>query len=928
MKLLNHRFSTIKKLSQVINKLDKTKTIFIQVLSGDSNVTQLQEVLNLLTQKLPLSTIIGSSTAGEISNGKISKKRILISFSLFENVRVDDYYFPTSDFSNGVKAASTVVQVDTKACILFSEGLAGDPESFLNGFSSVNTEIILAGGNAGDNLKFKKTYVIKGNQIYDEGVVLVSLSSHQLIVSNEYALDWTPIGREMCITKANKNIVYEIDHKPILDVYGYYLGPDAIKNIPQDIIEFPLVKTNDGVTVARAMVGKATGGGIIFAGHFTEGDKVKFAIGNIDDILAKAPRLQQNLIKRPIEATYIYSCSVRDLFLKSHLNYELELIEDIAPTAGFITYGEYFHSNKKNQLLNITTTTLSLSETNEQYKEHEKLEIVLKTSTLKSLTCLANTTQKELDSNINYLAQYKFAMDRSSIVSKTDADGTIIYANEKFCKISGYSQKELIGSNHNVIRHPSTPDSLFNIMWKTIKSGKKWEGTYKNLSKSGDTYFVKTVISPIFDESKQIIEYIAMRIDVTDIIEKDAIIRRNYTDSLTNLYNRQALLNKLEMEKENEGVLILMNLDRFSEINNYFGYDIGDQILIKFSLKLKMIFENNKNIFRLSGDDYAVYIKPEGSTEKIKSLIFFYINQLADNSCELNGHHISLDVSFGAAYSINKNIYTFAHMALKEAKQTHKKAIFFNDAEYLENKIKNNIDIINTVKLAIKDNRITPYFQGIVDNKTKKIVKYESLMRLIKEDGSVLSPFFFLEASKKAKNYQYLTRIMIRKTFEVFASLNYEFSINLTLSDMRSEGTMLVLFENLEKYNCGSRLILEVVESEGIEYFEEVNQFIQKVKKYSCKVAIDDFGAGYSNFSYLAELDIDIIKIDGSLIQNIDIDVNKKLAVESILYFAKKKGIKTIAEFIETESIFNVIVELGVDYSQGYLFSKPQATLL
>jgi diguanylate cyclase (GGDEF)-like protein len=370
-----------------------------------------------------------------------------------------------------------------------------------------------------------------------------------------------------------------------------------------------------------------------------------------------------------------------------------------------------------------------------------------------------------------------------------------------------------------------------------------------------------------------------------------------------------------------------MNLDRFSEINDYFGYDVGDQILVNFSLKLKKTFENNKNIFRLPSDDYAVIIKPEENIKDQTKSIALLIDQLTENSCKLNGHNISIDVSFGVAYGQNSVIYRLAHIALKEAKSTHRKFVFFNDEQNLINKIKNNINIINTIKSAIKDNRITPYYQGIVDNKTKKIVKYESLIRLIKKEGTVLSPFFFLEQSKKAKNYQYLTRIMITKTFETFVNLDYDFSINLTYSDIHSKETMCVLRDNLIKHSCGERLILEIVESEGIEHLEEVTLFIQQVKQYGCKIAIDDFGSGYSNFSYLAELDIDFIKIDGSLIQNIDTDANKRLAVESILYFAKNKGIKTIAEFVETESVFNIIVELGIDYSQGYLFSKPQKSV-
>jgi len=927
MKLLNHRFSTIKKLSLFIEKLNKNNEIFIQVFCGDFNSLKLQSVLDLLTTQLPSSNLIGSSTAGEICNGVISRNNILISFSLFENVKINTYYFSNSNFESGAKAANKVIQPDTKACILFSEGLRGDPESFLNGFSSINKNVILAGGNAGDNAEFNKTFVIKGNQIFDKGIVLASLTSNTLVVSNQYVLEWTSIGKEMTITKADKNIVYEIDNKPILDVFAYYLGADAVKKIPQSVIEFPLIKIENDITIARSLIGKTENGGGVFAGYFYNGDKVKFSTGSLDDVLVNASKLQLKLIKKPVEATYIYSCSVRDLFLKEYLNCEFELIENVAPTVGFFCYGEYFYKKEKTQVLNTTTTTLSLSESNRLPSNQENLEVTSKNSTLKSLKHLVNTTQKELDNSINHLIQYKSALDKSNIVSKTNKEGLIIYANDNFCKISGYSQQELMGSSHNIIRHPTSPNSLFKIMWATIQKGKVWQGTYKNLSKSGRTYYVKTVISPIFDDNGHIIEYLAIRTDITDINKKDALIKESFTDSLTGLYNRHALLHKLKEKEEN--ILILLNLDRFSEINNYFGYDVGDKLLVKFSLKLKMFFENNNDVFRISADNYAVIIKLENTLENLKNTIRNLTNNLVGkgNSCEINGHTIFLDVSFGAAYGQNKNLYQQAHVALKEAKSTRKKLVIYNDENKLENKIKNNIDIINEIKSAINDNRIIPYYQGIVDNKTKKIVKYESLMRLVKKDGTIVSPFFFLEQSKKARSYKYLTEIMIKKAFEKFANLDYEFSINLSFSDIHSRKTMDVLRDNLIKYGCGKRLIVEIVESEGFDYFEEVTQFIKNAKIYGCKVAIDDFGSGYSNFSYLAKLDIDFIKIDGSLIQNIDTDMDKRFAVESIIYFAKNKGIKTIAEFVETESVFKLLVELGVDYSQGYFFSKPQEAL-
>jgi EAL domain-containing protein (putative c-di-GMP-specific phosphodiesterase class I) len=235
--------------------------------------------------------------------------------------------------------------------------------------------------------------------------------------------------------------------------------------------------------------------------------------------------------------------------------------------------------------------------------------------------------------------------------------------------------------------------------------------------------------------------------------------------------------------------------------------------------------------------------------------------------------------------------------------------------------------MINKIKSAIEEDRIVPYFQGIVDNSTRQIVKYEALIRLVESNGTVLSPFWFLEHAKKSKLYDKLTRIMIQKTFAVFEQNNYEFSLNLTVQDIISDETREILYQILESSPAAKRVIFEIVESEGIVNYEEVIDFILNVKQFGCKIAIDDFGTGYSNFSYLSKLDVDYIKIDGSLIKNINQDNDHLYTVESILFFAQRKGIKTIAEFVEDESIFDKVVELGIDYSQGYLFSTPQAAL-
>lgn len=536
-----------------------------------------------------------------------------------------------------------------------------------------------------------------------------------------------------------------------------------------------------------------------------------------------------------------------------------------------------------------------------------------------------NLSHNDLIKNLKLFDQYKMALDESSIVSKTDPEGIITYANNAFCEISGYTQKELVGQNHNIIRHPDNPHELFKELWETIKSGKIWKNTFKNLSKEGREYYVKTTIVPIFSEEGEIVEYIATRVDVTELILKDQIIQRQLTDTLTGNKNRTALFSDLEISNQ-KVTLVIFNIDRFSTINDFFGYEIGDMFLIAFAEYLsQMIFKHD--MYRISGDEFVFICDKQDLDQTFIEHIEETINKLEQHKFHISTYEISVNITGGVAYAEKSKVYNMAHMALKEAKEQREKVIVYNDNMMLSEKTRNNIIYIDKIKSAIDNDRIVPYFQGITDNKTRQIVKYESLIRLIDSDGTVLTPYWFLEHAKKAKLYSKLTKIIVEKTFALFETNEYEFSLNLTLQDIVNDDTRTFLYTKLSTSPAVNRVVFEIVESEGIENFDEVAEFIKTVKQYGCKIAIDDFGTGYSNFSYLSKLDIDYIKIDGSLIKNINKDRDLLLSVESILFFAQKKGIQTIAEFVEDEATLSTLINLGVDYSQGYLFSIPQPTI-
>jgi EAL domain-containing protein (putative c-di-GMP-specific phosphodiesterase class I) len=224
---------------------------------------------------------------------------------------------------------------------------------------------------------------------------------------------------------------------------------------------------------------------------------------------------------------------------------------------------------------------------------------------------------------------------------------------------------------------------------------------------------------------------------------------------------------------------------------------------------------------------------------------------------------------------------------------------------------------------AIDEDKIIPLFQPIVDCKTLEVIKYEALMRIKNGEDDYIVPIHFLDISKENKIYSQLTLIMLQKTFAICKETKYKFSINLTKDDMANNEIIQFIEDEFKQSDFACNITFEILESEGINNYNEITRFIKIVKKYGATISIDDFGTGYSNFEYLLKLNFDYLKIDASMIKNIDKDEKAQLVTKTIVDFAKKIGVKTIAEFVSSKSILAKVQELDIDYAQGYYLGEP-----
>lgn len=397
-----------------------------------------------------------------------------------------------------------------------------------------------------------------------------------------------------------------------------------------------------------------------------------------------------------------------------------------------------------------------------------------------------------------------------------------------------------------------------------------------------------------------------------------------YIDNLTHLPNRNRL--KKDLEDSNEDLMAMINIDKFSTINDLFGEHNGDRVLLKFSEVLQKYFNKEKfSIYRVEADKFLVISKDYNlDIQNFYDLCKKFEDFIEEDPVSIDEHEIDLNITIGIAKSSDSNAYKYAQRVISYARKKFEPILIYNDSFNIQESFEENIKWIKKIKNGVKNGNFKAYFQPIVDTKTKEIYKYEALVRYIDEDGTVVSPYTFLDIAKKAKLYPNIIKIMIVEAFNLIKTKDKRVAVNISFEDIASANTMEYIYRVIEENReYSNKLEFEILESEEISDFSEVFKFIENMNNYGCNIGVDDFGAGYSNFNMLVNLDITFVKIDGSLIRGINNSKNQQIIVKTIDEFAKKFGFKTVAEFVSEEEIYNVVKEIGVDYSQGYYFDAP-----
>ncbi len=406
--------------------------------------------------------------------------------------------------------------------------------------------------------------------------------------------------------------------------------------------------------------------------------------------------------------------------------------------------------------------------------------------------------------------------------------------------------------------------------------------------------------------------------------------KKSFIDPLTQVYNRQYLYEFLKTSPLQNYQIMMIDLDHFKQINDTYGHDIGDLVLINVVKEIKTHIRKDDILIRFGGEEFLLLTYKQNfegcvhSANRIREAIMQYKMQFSHQNINVT---ISVGVNPFPFHAKNfDEAIKIADEQLYNAKISGRNCVKVSDKTTTEKKqsSKRIIDI----KSAIEDGRIRCAYQPILCAKTNKVVKYEMLLRLLDKDNSITLPMDFLPSIRHTNVYMTITKIVLDNAIQTLKENDFEITINLDLQDIMNDDIIKLLTTKFKAHrDLAERLYIEILEHEEITNFRTITNHIEILKSLGFKIALDDFGSGFANFKYLIHLDIDVLKIDGSLIRNVHNNKRTYHIIKTISTFTKQMNIKTVAEQIETKNEFETLKKLGIDYLQGYYVGEPYLKL-
>lgn len=543
------------------------------------------------------------------------------------------------------------------------------------------------------------------------------------------------------------------------------------------------------------------------------------------------------------------------------------------------------------------------------------------------------------------LQKLSLAVENSpNVVLVTDRNGFIEYANPRFEIVTGYSSEEVVGENMRILNSGANDPELYKSLWIEILKGNHWSGEFQNRRKSGELYWSRQSIAPIFNKSNDITHFVSIQEDITEArrIQEQNIYHATH-DMLTSLVNRFEFERRLTRvvdtarQSKSTHAMCFVDLDQFKIINDTCGHVAGDELLRQLAGVLKETIRRRDTLARIGGDEFAVLMEHCDAEHALR--VAKQIHQVIEQFVFCwEEHNFTIGSSVGLTrideHTLDAvEVLRRADAACYMAKEQGRNRIhtYREDDESLVRR-EGEMQWVNVLKRALSQDDFTLYAQVIEATcSDKKKISYEVLVRLISEDGKLVPPGSFLPAAERYNLSASLDRWVVEHTL-IWLEANlselghvHHFSINLSGQSLGDDAFLSFLQKRLQESIVPASIIcFEITETAAIANLTKAGQFIRQLREYGCRFSLDDFGSGLSSFAYLKNLPVDHLKIDGMFVKDIIDDPIDEAMVKSINDIGHVMKMETIAEFVENDAIRERLQAIGVDYVQGYGVGMPQ----
>ncbi len=524
-------------------------------------------------------------------------------------------------------------------------------------------------------------------------------------------------------------------------------------------------------------------------------------------------------------------------------------------------------------------------------------------------------------------------------ISLTDEKGNIITVNPAFTRITGFEAEEVIGRNPRVLKSDRHDDEFYKAMWQSIVDTGNWRGEIWNKNKFGEVHPELLSITTVYDSKGEVSNYVAVFSDIRVIKEQEVLLKKMaYSDALTKLPNRTSLRDRMNLAIEqtrrakNLMAICYLDLDGFKQINDTYGHDAGDTLLIEMSDRLKGCLRGGDTVARLGGDEFVILLL--GLDDQEYQQAMQRLMKTITQGVHISANLINLTASIGVTLfprddSDPDALLRHADQAMYQAKQEGKNCYHLFDP-LKDTMVRSQYERISRIDEALKANEFVLYYQPVVDLRKGEIAGMEALIRWQHPDRGLVMPNDFLgiieehELIVKIGNWVIDTALQQMEQWSLMG-LDLHVSINIASLQLQQADFVENLKTALAKHPGADahKLELEVLETAALEDIVNVSRVIEECRESGVSFALDDFGTGYSSLTYLKRLPASTLKIDQSFVRDMLHDPANLAIVHSILGLATAFQRHAVAEGAETHSHCRLLQHLGCQYVQGYAISRP-----